>query len=164
MFGKWKAWTSFRFMKMADLEQNSHAIHNLHQQFLPSHRPSSGAYLLHSILHTAMVTHAHHKNVIIQASMDSVKADHSSTAVQATHHPQATHHHPAVEAVPKHPAAQAIVARQHPVVQSAPRQPRKKLVDKISSFGGHTGKKVSVSESSTQKEQDRLAIHNLKLQ
>ena len=93
----------------------------------------------------------------------AVQADHSSTAVQATHHPQATHHHPAVEAVPKHPAAQAIVARQHPVVQSAPRQPRKKLVDKISSFGGHTGKKVSVSESSTQKEQDRLAIHNLKL-
>ena len=72
MFGKWKAWASFRFMKMADLEQNSHAIHNLHQQFLPSHRPSSGAYLLHSILHTAMVTHVHHKNVIIQASMDSV--------------------------------------------------------------------------------------------
>ena len=58
------------------LERNCHATNNLQQRLLLSHRPSSGAYLLHSILHTNMVIHAHHRSntVLIRASMDSVKA------------------------------------------------------------------------------------------
>ena len=65
----WEVWARFRFSENGQLGTESPCNSQRTATVSHLHRPSSGAYLLHSILQAAMVIHAHHRSntVLIQS-------------------------------------------------------------------------------------------------